>query len=65
MAVEEPAFKTVPSNGAFEVHDYPNLIVAEGTVTDGQKEAASKGSRLLAGSIFGGKARQSTRSRSA
>jgi hypothetical protein len=58
MAVEEPAFKTVLSEGAFEVRDYPGLIVAQVTVTGGQKEAASKGFRLLAGYIFGGNKRR-------
>jgi hypothetical protein len=60
MAVEETAFKTVLHEGAFEVRDYPGLIVAEVTVTGEQKEAARKGFRLLAGYIFGGnKHRQS------
>ena len=54
MAVEEPAYKTVLSNGAFEIRDYPSLIVAEVTVTGAQKEAARAGFRLLAGYIFGG-----------
>jgi hypothetical protein len=60
MAVEEPAFKTVLSDGAFEIRDYPGLIVAEVTVSGEQKEAARKGFRLLAGYIFGdNKRRQS------
>jgi hypothetical protein len=54
VAVEEPAFHTVLKDGAFEVRDYPALVVAEVTVTGGQSEAASKGFRLLAGYIFGG-----------
>jgi hypothetical protein len=54
QAVEEPAFKTLLSDGAFEVRDYPSLIVAEVTVTGEQKEAANNGFRLLAGYIFGG-----------
>ena len=54
MAVEEPAYTTILSDGAFEVRDYPSLIVAEVTVTGEQKEAARKGFRLLAGYIFGG-----------
>jgi hypothetical protein len=58
MAVEEPAFKTVLSDGDFEVRDYPGLIVAEVTVTGEQKEAASKGFRLLAGYIFGANKRR-------
>lgn len=53
-AVEEPAFKIVLTEGAFEIRDYPGLIVAEVVVTGEQKEAANKGFRLLAGYIFGG-----------
>lgn len=40
-------------DGHFEVRDYPALVVAEVTVEGEQKEAASKGFRLLAGYIFG------------
>lgn len=58
MAVEEPAFKLVLREGAFELRDYPALVVAEVTVTGDQKEAASKGFRLLAGYIFGGNKRR-------
>jgi hypothetical protein len=58
QAVEEPAFKTVLIDGAFEVRDYPDLIVAEVAVTGDQKEAANKGFRLLADYIFGGNKRR-------
>lgn len=58
MAVEEPAFRIVLQDGAFEVRDYPALVVAEVTVTGEQKVAASKGFRLLAGYIFGGNRRK-------
>jgi len=58
MAVEEPAFRTVVREGAFEIRDYPALVVAEVTVTGDQKEAAGKGFRLLAGYIFGGNKRK-------
>ena len=58
MAVEEPAFKSVLHEGAFEIRDYPALVVAEVTVSGDQKEAASKGFRLLAGYIFGGNKRR-------
>ncbi|MEO8461020.1 MAG: heme-binding protein, partial [Dokdonella sp.] len=58
MAVEEPAFKTVLKDGNFEVRDYPALVVAEVTVSGEQKEAASRGFRLLAGYIFGGNKRR-------
>jgi hypothetical protein len=36
------------------VRDYPALVVAETTVSGGQKDAASQGFRRLAGYIFGG-----------
>ena len=58
MAIEEPAFKSVLKNGAFEIRDYPALVVAEVSVSGDQKEAASQGFRLLAGYIFGGNRRR-------
>ena len=58
MAVEEPAFKKVLHEGDFELRDYPALVAAEVTVAGDQKEAASKGFRLLAAYIFGGNKRR-------
>jgi len=58
VAVEEPAFRTVLRDSAFEIRDYPALVVAEVAVIGEQKEAASKGFRLLAGYIFGGNRRK-------
>ena len=58
MAVEEPTFQIVLREGAFDIRDYPALVVAEVTVSGDQKEAASKGFRLLAGYIFGGNKRR-------
>ena len=58
MAVEQPAFKTVLHEGAFEIRDYPALVVAEVTVSGDQNQAANKGFRLLAGYIFGGNMRR-------
>ncbi len=54
MAVEEPSFKTVSSDGDFEIRDYPALVVAEVTVPGAQREAANAGFRPLAAYIFGG-----------
>jgi hypothetical protein len=54
MAVEEPAFVRLSQDGAFEVRQYPALVVAEVTVEGDQSTAASRGFRLLAGYIFGG-----------
>lgn len=54
MAVEEPAFRSVAKDGAFEIRDYPAVVVAEVTVSGDQKQAANRGFRLLAAYIFGG-----------
>ncbi len=60
MAVETPPYKEVLRDGAFELRDYPALVVAEVTVEGDQKEASNKGFRVLAGYIFGAnKKRQS------
>jgi hypothetical protein len=56
MSIEEPKFTLALKDGAFEIRDYAASIVAEVTVTGDQKEASSKGFRLLAGYIFGGNA---------
>jgi hypothetical protein len=58
LAVEEPQFQSVLQDNAFEIRDYPALVVAEVSVTGEQKEAASKGFRLLAGYIFGANKRK-------
>lgn len=42
MAVEEPPFKTLLTEGNFQIRDYPALTVAEVSVTGGQKENASR-----------------------
>lgn len=54
MASEEPKFALALKEGAFEVRDYPALIVAEVTVTGYQQQASSAGFRTLADYIFGG-----------
>lgn len=60
MAVETSPYKEVLREGDFEVRDYPALVVAEVTVDGDQKDASSKGFRLLAAYIFGAnKKRQS------
>jgi hypothetical protein len=58
MAVDEPPFRLVSTDGAFEVRDYPALVAAEVTVAGGQDEAGSRGFRLLAAYIFGGNTRK-------
>lgn len=58
MATEEPEFTLVLQQGAFEVRDYPALVVAEVTVEGERFAAANAGFRLLAGYIFGGNTRR-------
>jgi hypothetical protein len=53
MAAPEPTFRTVSRDGAFEVRDYPALVVAEVTVRGGRGEAANAAFRPLADYIFG------------
>jgi hypothetical protein len=60
VAVETPPYKAALRDGDFELRDYPALVVAEVTVDGDQKEASSKGFKLLAAYIFGAnKKRQS------
>lgn len=54
MATEEPDYKLIERDGAFEIRDYPRLIAAEVSVAGDQTQAARAGFRLLAGYIFGG-----------
>jgi len=56
MATEEPPFRSISRDGAFEVRDYPALTVADVTVPGDQKSAVNRGFRILAGYIFGGNA---------
>lgn len=58
LAVEDPPFKPVLNDGAFEVRDYPPLIVAEVIVDGTQSEAANAGFRKLAHYIFSGNDRK-------
>ena len=58
MATEEPAYAAVLQDGAFEVRDYPALVVAEVDVTGERSEAVTAGFRVLAAYIFGGNTRR-------
>jgi len=58
MAVDEPPYRASEASGAFEVRDYPRLVVAEVTVAGDQDEAGNRGFRLLAAYIFGGNTRK-------
>lgn len=50
--VEVPAYTVARSDAAFEVRDYPPLVLAEVTTTGDRMTAASRGFRPLAGYIF-------------
>ncbi len=58
MAVEEPQYSVVVTDGPFQIRDYQACIVAEVAVSGGQRAATQKGFRQLAGFIFGGNARK-------
>ena len=57
--IEEPAFKLVAKDGAFEVRDYAPMIVAEVAVEGERDSAVNSGFRILAGYIFGANTAQS------
>ncbi|HZY50668.1 MAG TPA: heme-binding protein [Devosia sp.] len=54
MAVEEPKYTALVSDGACELRRYAPVIVAEVRVTGEMQAATNAGFRLLAGYIFGG-----------
>jgi hypothetical protein len=51
--VEEPKFMLVEQSGAFELRDYPPLLVAEATVKGERAVAINQGFRVIADYIFG------------
>ena len=53
MAVEEPKFDVLVSDGPFEVRKYAPVLVAETLVEGDMDEASNKGFRLIADFIFG------------
>lgn len=53
MAIEEPKYDIVLTDGAFEIRKYAPYIVAETLVQGDIDEASSKGFRLIADYIFG------------
>jgi hypothetical protein len=53
MAIEEPKFDVVLSEGPFEVRHYAPMLVAEAFVEGDMDEASNKGFRLIADFIFG------------
>ena len=53
MAIEEPKFEVLLTDGAFEIRRYAPYIVAETMVEGDMDQASSKGFRLIADYIFG------------
>jgi hypothetical protein len=58
MATEEPAFRIVIDDGAFQVRDYPPLVVAQTPIAGDRGQAGNAGFRILAGYIFGANTRR-------
>ena len=58
MTIEEPKFTLALKEGAFELRDYPPMVVAEVTVPGSQQAAGRRGFRRLAGYIFGANTRR-------
>jgi hypothetical protein len=53
MAIEEPKFEQIRNFDAFELRKYPQIIIAEVTVSGDRGEASSAGFRKIADFIFG------------
>lgn len=53
MAIEEPPYEVVWSDGPFEVRRYPALLVAETEVEGDMDQASNQGFRRIADFIFG------------
>lgn len=52
-AIEVPKYEVIESNDKIEVRQYQPMVIAEVTVKEDRKRAATKGFRLLADYIFG------------
>ena len=53
MAIEKPDYTVAMSEGKFEIRDYPEMLLAEVTVSGDRNQAANRGFRKLAAFIFG------------
>jgi hypothetical protein len=53
MAIEEPKFEVIASDGPFEIRQYAPTLIAETLVEGDMDEASNKGFRLIADFIFG------------
>lgn len=53
MAIEEPPYEVLLTDGSFEIRHYAPMLVAETFVEGDMDEASGKGFRLIADFIFG------------
>ena len=53
MAIEEPKYDVIQTDGSFEIRKYAPILIAETFVDEDMDEASSKGFRLIADFIFG------------
>ena len=53
MAIEEPKYEVIQSDGPFEIRRYAPVLIAETLVEGDMDEASNKGFRLIADFIFG------------
>ena len=53
--LEQPDYSVVEKDGAFELRDYPSMLVAETAVVGERSRALNTGFQRLAGYIFGNK----------
>jgi SOUL heme-binding protein len=53
MAIEEPKYEVIQTDGAFEMRKYAPILIAETMVDGDMDEASNKGFRLIADYIFG------------
>ena len=51
-ATEEPDYRTLRTDGNFQIRDYPEIVIAETIVHGARRQALSDGFRRLAGYIF-------------
>ena len=53
MAIEEPKYEVIQTDGTFEIRKYAPILIAETFVDGDMDEASNKGFRLIADYIFG------------
>jgi len=53
MAIEEPKYEVLLSDGPYEIRHYTSILIAETVVEGDMDEASNKGFRLIADFIFG------------